>query len=404
MQRVQHHLVNLRDPEHEYTAGEFFRDALRSISEVLERGRTPVLCGGTSMYLRWLVQGRPEAPKSDPALAESVRQRLAPFEAMGDWPSGLALLEHVDPGRAAQLTRNDWYRLHRALVVAEQTERPVAELPPQEDVDGLDAFRASLDMRCFFLSAPRIPLCRRIDERCEAMLQAGLFEEVSSQLEQLRLLPSCPAGRAIGYRQTMAYMLRKPCRRGDSTALKEYVEGFTAASRRYAAQQTKWFRSEPQFEWVAADWDQPARVVEAVAARIALDRADFDKGLATPEQVALRAIKPEEGKAMRLYAPQLRCLGERMVLDDILERADTCCDRLQPHMAQIDAADIELSKRFPWKREAGGGDDSSTKRGQEGAARSSSSSGAPEPLAPPEGQAPAERGPEVEAARASARS
>ena len=89
------------------------------------------------------------------------------------------------------------------------------------------------------LSAPRVPLCRRIDERCEAMLQVGLLEEVSSQLEQNKLLPSCPAGRAIGYRQTMAYLLRDKSSRGDATALKEYVEGFTAASRRYAAQQTK---------------------------------------------------------------------------------------------------------------------------------------------------------------------
>ena len=155
MERVPHHLVDLRDPVDEYTAGEFYRDALRSIGDVLDRGKTPVLCGGTCMYLRWLVQGRPEAPKSDPALADAVRLRLAPFEAVGDWPSGLALLERLDPDRAAQLTRNDWYRLHRALVVAEQTASPVADLPAQPDVDGLDAFRASLDMRCFCTSAAR---------------------------------------------------------------------------------------------------------------------------------------------------------------------------------------------------------------------------------------------------------
>ena len=56
MRTVPHHLVDLRDPSDEYTAGEFYRDSLRSIRDVLERGRTPVLCGGTSMYLRWLVQ------------------------------------------------------------------------------------------------------------------------------------------------------------------------------------------------------------------------------------------------------------------------------------------------------------------------------------------------------------
>ena len=125
--------------------------------------------------------------------------------------------------------------------------------------------------------------------------QLGLFEEVASQLEQLKLLPSCPAGRAIGYRQTMAYLLRKPCHRGDTKALREYVEGFTAASRRYAAQQTKWFRSEAAFEWVESDWDDPAAVVTAVAARIALERGEYDAGLTAPAQVRTARDAPEVG-------------------------------------------------------------------------------------------------------------
>ena len=244
------------------------------------------------------------------------------------------------------------------------------------------------------LSAPRVPLCRRIDERCEAMLSVGLLEEVASQLEQKKLLPSCPAGRAIGYRQTMAYLLRDKSSRGDAAALREYVESFTAASRRYAAQQTKvgrrptnpnpqstnpnlqlrraarrdtrvalltrvepagwqWFRSEPAFEWVAADWDEPQRVVEAVAARVALGRDEFAAGLAAPEQATLRAIKPEEGQAMRLYVPKLDCYDPASAtFGAVLLRADACHDRLQPHLAQIHSADDELAKRFPWKKEA----------------------------------------------------
>ena len=186
--RVTHHLIDLRDPDEEYTAGCFYSDALRAVDSVLARGRVPVLVGGTSMYMRWLVRGRPDAPKADPVIAENMRERLAPLEATGDWAAGLALLEAADPERAALLTRNDWYRLHRALVVAEQTESAVAELPKPEDTDGLDALRESLDMRCFFVSAPRVALCRRIDERCDAMLRAGLLEVRSCPIATHRVL------------------------------------------------------------------------------------------------------------------------------------------------------------------------------------------------------------------------
>ena len=123
----------------------------------------------------------------------------------------MAQLATLDSERASQLSRNDWYRLHRALVVALQTrsESPAAA-PPPAALDGIDTLRASLDMRCFFLAAPREPLCRRIDARCEVMLREGLLEEVTGLLLQRRLLPSSPAGRAIGYRQTLDYLLRTP--------------------------------------------------------------------------------------------------------------------------------------------------------------------------------------------------
>ena len=78
MRRVPHHLVDVRDPLDEYTAGAFYVDALRAIEQVLSRGRTPVLVGGTSMYMRWLTGGRPGAPRSDPEVAARAQRLLAP--------------------------------------------------------------------------------------------------------------------------------------------------------------------------------------------------------------------------------------------------------------------------------------------------------------------------------------
>ena len=160
-------------------------------------------------------------------------------------------------------------------------------------------------MRCFFLCAPREPLCRRIDERCEAMLTKGLLEETSTNLLSGALLPSSPAGRAIGYRQALTYLARPNWRDGDADALGEFVRDFTAVSRRYAGQQTKWFRSEPSFEWVPANWATPEAVAQSVLARVQCDRPAFDAGLNAPEQAALRAVDPKLDKQMKSYVTQV---------------------------------------------------------------------------------------------------
>lgn len=303
--RVRHHLLDLREPDEGYTAGAFYTDALRAVDEVLARGRVPVLVGGTSMYLQWLVGGRPTAPKADPETAERVRLQLAPLEAADDWPAGIAELQKLDPKSAEKLSRNDWYRLQRALEVAQQTQSTAAELPPPPDPDGLDELRASLDMRCFFLSAPREPLCRRIDTRCESMLHGGLLEETTELLASGRLLPSCPAGRAIGYKQALQYLVRDQWQPGDAAALVSFVEGFAAASRKYAGQQTKWFRRESQFEWVASDWEQPELTEQYVRSRVAVDRSTFDLGLASEQQRAMRTVDKSVGQQMKTYLPQV---------------------------------------------------------------------------------------------------
>jgi hypothetical protein len=255
------------------------------------------------------------------------------------------------------LSRNDWYRLSRALTVALQTSSTAAALPRLPDPEGLDALRSSLDLRCFFLAAPREALCRRIDARCEAMLEAGLLEEVSSLLASGRLLPSSPAGRAIGYRQVLDYLLRSPWAPAEGAALVEFLEGFTAASRRYAAQQVKWFRNEPQFEWVEADWAAPETVEQHVLGQLDLERSRFEQLLQAPRQAELRALRPDEAKRMKTYAPRLRALDDAAAKAALLARADACRAQLEPHLEPLRAADAELSRRYPWHKAGGAGAD-----------------------------------------------
>lgn len=346
--RVPHHLLDLQDPDEEYTAGAFYKDALQTVEKILARGRLPVLVGGTSMYMRWLARGRPEAPKADPVLNEQVRDMLEPMEAANDWTRGLAELTKLDPARAEQLSRNDWYRLQRAIVVARQTATTAADLGPPPDPDGLDALRESLDMRCFFLCAPREPLCRRIDQRCDAMLQQGLLEETTSELLRGHLLPSSPAGRAIGYRQTLQYLTRRDWKKNDASSLREYITLFTGATRKYAREQTKWFRNEPSFQFVPANWASPQATEAAVLKHVQCDRREWEAALADASQAELRALDPNADKVMKTYVPTLPSLDEPERLEGLLRRADECRLQLEPRLAELLEADDAMAARFPW--------------------------------------------------------
>ena len=116
---LAHHLIDIADPAavEGYTAGQFCRDATRAIADIWARGKTPVVVGGTMLYHQWLVHGVPDAPPSNPAVAAQVEAELAPYRAAADWDGGLARLSVEHPARAHALTKNDWYRLARAIEV-----------------------------------------------------------------------------------------------------------------------------------------------------------------------------------------------------------------------------------------------------------------------------------------------
>jgi tRNA dimethylallyltransferase len=118
---IPHHLIDIADPSSAegYTAGQFCRDAVAAITDVWSRGRVPVVVGGTMMYHQWLVHGQPDAPPSDPAIAAAIGTELAPYKDKGDWEGARGLLVSEGFGeRAEKLSKNDWYRLARALEIA----------------------------------------------------------------------------------------------------------------------------------------------------------------------------------------------------------------------------------------------------------------------------------------------
>ena len=196
-----HHCVSLVQPADTYSGGEFVREAVSAIYDILNRGKVPVVVGGSTMWIQWLVQGIPDAPKADAAVALQAESLLREATQAQDWSAALVILTAHAPERASKIGANDWYRCRRYLEVALSTK----DLPSEEGGDALKGERTAglpgLDVRCFFMNEQRDDLYRTIDTRCEGMLEAGLLQEVAALVLDRHLAPNTVAAKAIGYRQ-----------------------------------------------------------------------------------------------------------------------------------------------------------------------------------------------------------
>jgi tRNA dimethylallyltransferase len=338
---VRHHLVDIRGPQEPYTAGDFYRDVSAAIAEVQARGRWPICVGGTSMYMHWLVSGTPTAPKADPALAAAVEAELAPLRDASDWDSAIGLLRELDGERAEALSRNDWYRLMRAVTIARQTSTPVAELVR---ADGCAQLHERYELRPFFLHASREQLARRINTRCERMLADGLLRETADLLASGELTADSQPARSVGYRQALEYLQRPDAHERDAHAFSAFVQAFSQASRAYAAAQMKWFRKETAFEWIEVPSpDSLAEVVTQIERVCALSESE---ALARRESAAFAQAQElahrrnlEQGKFMKLFISTFPSLSDPAVAERLIGEADGCCRRLrsdtEPHAASV---------------------------------------------------------------------
>ena len=236
---VPHHLVDLVEPTGAYSAGRFRSDAVAAIGDILARGKQPLLVGGTMMYYRSLAQGLDELPAANPAM----RAALDAEGAQRGWPALHAELARFDPKTAARLQPNDAQRIQRALEVFRTTGTPISAL--QTAPKAVLPFR----LKAFaLLPRDRPALHARIAVRFDAMLAAGLVDELNSLRKRFSLDPSLPSMRCVGYRQAWEFLDGAI----DAAALRE--KGI-AATRQLAKRQLTWLRNLPGLE--ALDPEDP---------------------------------------------------------------------------------------------------------------------------------------------------
>ena len=258
---VPHHLIDIRDPLHAYSAAEFVRDAEQLIAAISARGAVPLLVGGTMLYFKALFDGLDEMPPADPA----VRAELALEAAGTGWPALHARLAHVDPVTAARLAPNDSQRISRALEVFRLSGQPLSFFHQRSALkfvaDSADRAggTSKTDNKLLISLEPsnRVWLHDRIAARFNAMLTAGLVDEVRALRTRGDLTLELPAMRCVGYRQVWevldaqeAHGLGGPLA---ATALNGLRDKGIFASRQLAKRQITWLRAMPQRRVVACD-------------------------------------------------------------------------------------------------------------------------------------------------------
>ncbi|HVY07869.1 MAG TPA: tRNA (adenosine(37)-N6)-dimethylallyltransferase MiaA [Burkholderiales bacterium] len=238
---VRHHLIDIIDPTQSYSAAQFHDDALEIMADIVERGRVPLLCGGTMLYFKALREGLSDLP----AASDETRLVIDAMAAESGWPAMHRELERIDPATAERLDPNDSQRIQRAMEIFFLTGKPMSELiassPRREPPFRMHALA--------LVPADRSILHRRIAERFELMLELGLINEVRDLRETYALDAGLPSMRCVGYRQAWHYL-------DGEYGLSALREKAIAATRQLAKRQLTWLRSMPDvksFDCLAED-------------------------------------------------------------------------------------------------------------------------------------------------------
>lgn len=261
---VPHHLINIRDPLHAYSAAEFVADATRLIHDIHNRGKLPLLVGGTMLYLKALRQGLDDLPKADAAVRAQIEQEAS----QQGWPALHAELARVDPVTAARLAPADSQRISRALEVWRLTGQTLASFhtTKKEATSPLDiraggqndAESAANSVLISLEPLERSWLHLRIAQRFDEMLQQGLLEEVQTLRARGDLNPDLPSMRCVGYRQVWEAL-------DGLWPISELRDKGIFATRQLAKRQITWLRSMPERQVVACDAPDALQQVLALA-------------------------------------------------------------------------------------------------------------------------------------------
>lgn len=255
---IPHHMLSVAEPWEDFSVSRYCAMADPIVEDILRRGKSPIIVGGTGLYMDALIRGNAFAP----CPSTGRREELEALAASQGIEAVIEKLQKVDPESAARLHPSDQKRIIRAMEVYLETgmtitehNRKTQEIPPKYQ-----------PIRFALTDRQRQTLYDRIDRRVDAMLEAGLMEEIQGLLA--RGIPEkCTAMQAIGYKEFVAAL------HGEST-LEEAAQQVKQSSRRYAKRQLTWFRRNPENIWlIREDGQTSMEILESARQYL----RDFDK-------------------------------------------------------------------------------------------------------------------------------
>ena len=244
-EEIPHHLIDIAEPEEKYDVARFLRDAETAVTGVKDKGRLPILAGGTPMYLKAFLFGIFEGPSADQQFREKLRAEAGEKGSEVLWKR----LGEVDPEAAERIHPNDLRRIVRALEVYEKTGTPISVLQREWDQE-----RPVRDAVIVGLSRSRDILYRRVDERVDKMLELGFVDEVERLKD--RLGPT--ASRALGYAEMVKYL-------DGGYTLEEAVQAIKNNTHNFVRKQMTWYRSVDNVNWFEIeDGESPADTAKRI--------------------------------------------------------------------------------------------------------------------------------------------
>ena len=251
--QVAHHMIDIVDPDEDYDAVQFSKQARNQIEQIARRGLIPIIVGGTGLYIKALLHGLFQSQPVDPKIRSRLKQEAEEngSQALHD------RLQQLDPAAAGRLHPNDSYRIIRALETIESTGKSISELHQEHgfEEDPFDALNIGLQM-------DRRKLYARIDQRVDLMIEAGLVDEVKKLLE-MGYTADLKSMQSIGYRHVVEFM-------SENLSWDECVRTLKRDTRRFAKRQFTWFGADQQIQWY-----QPGQLNEIVRlVKAFLNRAD----------------------------------------------------------------------------------------------------------------------------------
>ena len=250
---IAHHLIDAVDPETPFSCAEYVTLAAEAVKDISARGKLPIFCGGTGLYLDRFLCGEMEETHAD----EALRTALLAFAEREGVDALHERLRAVDPKSADAIHKNNVKRVVRALEIYEQTGIPKSEFDRRSQETETPYEAVVIGLRY----PNREVLYDRINRRVDIMLEEGLLEETQKLKNEGVFEVNLTAAQAIGYKELLGYL------DGEET-LAEATENLKTATRRYAKRQLTWFSAKPYVEWVEMEKDGALRTLDEVCREI----------------------------------------------------------------------------------------------------------------------------------------